>query len=177
MITRMTLSAPLALACLVLATAFPASAAEPASDRFQIEKTKYGFVRLDRQTGAMTFCREDSDALVCDPVATAKTAVEDQVQAMKGSVDAMAARLNTMESSSRSTADLVKSQGERLAATEAALKDAIARLDEAANAPVTRSMPSDEELDSTFNHMQKIMRRFLDMARELDQEQGLPGNN
>ena len=46
----------------------PASAAETA-ERYRLERTEDGYVRLDTQTGAMTLCREADGRLVCAPAA------------------------------------------------------------------------------------------------------------
>src|SRR3546814_9428408 len=40
-------------------------AQETGSPRFQMEKTESGFVRLDRETGAISVCREDAGELIC----------------------------------------------------------------------------------------------------------------
>lgn len=45
----------------------PASAQD--LERYRLERTQNGYVRLDTQTGAMTLCRESDGRLVCAPAA------------------------------------------------------------------------------------------------------------
>ena len=184
------LPALLAMTLLPLSAASLPAYAQTADDgvRFQIEKTKYGFVRLDRQTGAMTFCREGDELLVCDPVATAKPAVENEVATLKASVDAFAARLNAAEASLKQSAALAKEQADRLKAAEDALAEARKTIDglkSAAIAPLATGetekgieggevITGDTELDASLSKMAKVMHWFVDVTRKLDAEQGLP---
>ena len=50
---------------LILAAALPLSANVQAAERFQLERTDNGFVRMDTQTGQMSFCEERSGQLKC----------------------------------------------------------------------------------------------------------------
>ena len=61
---------PAALACaaaLAGLAALPAAAEE--AERYRLERTEDGYVRLDTATGAMTLCREADGRLVCAPAA------------------------------------------------------------------------------------------------------------
>jgi hypothetical protein len=51
-----------------------ASAAEP--DRYRLEKTPNGYVRMDTRTGAMSICEEKWGELVCKMAADERTAVQ-----------------------------------------------------------------------------------------------------
>ena len=51
---------PAALASLVAASAYSEE-----TDRYRLEKSANGYVRMDTQTGAMSICEERSGQLVC----------------------------------------------------------------------------------------------------------------
>jgi len=127
-------------------------------ERFAIEKTKYGFVRLDKATGAMTFCRENDETLDCAPAVTAKDSVETDVEALGKRIEALETRLK---------------------ASEDYTKTLEGKLDTATHSPKfmingENRLPTDKEVDDAFSFMEKIMKRFMDMNHELDQDQGLP---
>lgn len=146
MLKRLFMFIPPASLIPVLLALLPAAAvaADEAANRFQIEKTKYGFVRLDGQTGAMIFCREEDDILTCSPANSETSAVEDQLRVLEEKV-------NKLET------------------------DLKAALDEASKAPfASGKLPSDAEIDAAFSYFEKLMRKFMDMTRELDQDGGLP---
>lgn len=72
------LAALLLPASLVVA-ATPTFAAEPEATRFQLERSGDHFVRLDRQTGAMSICQDQSGNLVCRMAADERAAYDDEL--------------------------------------------------------------------------------------------------
>jgi hypothetical protein len=66
-----------------------ASAAEPDAARFQLERNGDHFVRLDRQTGAMSLCQEKDGALVCRMAADERAAYEDELDRLSDRVAAL----------------------------------------------------------------------------------------
>jgi hypothetical protein len=143
--------------------AWPAASAfadEAVAPRYQIEKTKYGFVRLDRLSGAMTFCREGDENLTCDPASAEQTGTEDEVQSLGRLVGELEQRLRDNERRTKALEDQLKALGAAPRKTGDPEK--------------AGKLPSDRELDDAFNYMEGIMRRFMDLSRELNQEEGLP---
>ena len=63
----------------VLLLPFGAAAAEADASRFQLEKSGDHFVRLDRQTGAMSICQDRDGTLVCRMAADERAAYEDEL--------------------------------------------------------------------------------------------------
>lgn len=170
---------PLTMLVTIAALSVPAVSASAADQRFQIEKTKYGFVRMDTATGAMTFCREDDEQLVCTPAASETSAVEDKVGETVDRLAAIETRLNTAEAALKAAEARAKTAEERLKAAEAALKDGTAKLsalEAAQNQPrsITSTLPSDAEVDQVFTFMEKMMRRFMEMDHDLDRQPGNP---
>ncbi len=66
-----------------------ASAAEPDQSRFQLERSGDHFVRLDRQTGAMSLCEEKDGALVCRMAADERAAYESELDRLSDRVTAL----------------------------------------------------------------------------------------
>jgi hypothetical protein len=66
-----------------------ASAAEPDASRFQLERGGDHFVRLDRQTGAMSLCEEKDGALVCRMAADERAAYESELDRLSDRVTAL----------------------------------------------------------------------------------------
>ncbi|MGO7216292.1 hypothetical protein ACCS75_35305, partial [Rhizobium ruizarguesonis] len=57
--------------------------------RFQLEKSGDPFVRLDRQTGAMSICQDKEGALVCRRAADERAAYEDELDRLAKRVTAL----------------------------------------------------------------------------------------
>lgn len=85
-----------ALAALAVAMAVPALA--QAEDRYQLERTRDGYVRLDTQTGRMSLCQERGDQLVCRMASEEQAAYDRDLDALQDKVDALADRLAALES-------------------------------------------------------------------------------
>ncbi len=75
-------------AALLLAS--PGGAAEQDAGRFQLERSGDHFVRLDRQTGAMTICQDQNGNLVCRMAADERTAYD-------GELDRLSDRVTKLE--------------------------------------------------------------------------------
>lgn len=86
------------LAC---AAAFAALCTLPAEaqdvERYQIERTRDGYVRLDTQTGAMTLCREVDGRLSCVPASQSGEA-SDEIADLRERVKALESRIVGLES-------------------------------------------------------------------------------
>lgn len=76
-----------------------AGAAEPDAGRFQLERNGDHFVRLDRQTGAMSLCAEKDGNLVCRMAADERAAYETDL-------DRLSERVTALEKGGRSSGTL-----------------------------------------------------------------------
>ncbi|MER8581680.1 hypothetical protein NKG95_23820 [Mesorhizobium sp. M1423] len=85
---------PAALVSLVAASAFSEEA-----DRYRLEKSANGYVRMDTQTGTMSLCEERSGQLVCKTAADERAAFQDQVDRLQNSVKALDERVAKLENS------------------------------------------------------------------------------
>jgi len=76
----------------------PASA-EGDAQRYRLEKTEDGYVRMDTITGAMSTCREQSGQLVCRMAADERSVVQDEMDRLQGQVKALEERVAKLENS------------------------------------------------------------------------------
>jgi hypothetical protein len=121
------------LAPLLLA-ALPLAAHAQESERYRLERTEDGFVRMDMETGAMSLCHERGGELVC------RNATDN------GSADGAKALIERVDALER-----------RIAALEAQLAG------EGAN-----GLPSEEEFEQTMSFMERFLRRFMGIAKDLE---------
>ncbi|WP_434713478.1 hypothetical protein NMA58_00935 [Rhizobium sp. YTUHZ045] len=106
-----------------------AAATDADASRFQLERSGDHFVRLDRQTGAMSICQDKDGALVCRMAADERAAYEDEL-------DRLSERVTKLE------------QG----------------------GLVQRALPSDAEIDRSISIMERMMKSFMGMVKELQSE-------
>ncbi|MGJ0507836.1 MAG: hypothetical protein ACR652_12085 [Methylocystis sp.] len=81
----------LRLAFLALTLTGPAAVADetptivaPEADRFSLQPTEGGFLRLDRQTGAVSFCTAKDGVSVCRVGADERAALQDEIERLRG---------------------------------------------------------------------------------------------
>ena len=78
----------LTFAFLALCTSL-ATAQEAATDRYTLEKSESGFVRLDRQSGAVTLCTEADGTLTCRMAADERAAYDEDRARLEKRVEAL----------------------------------------------------------------------------------------
>lgn len=82
------------LGLVVLSLATPAAVAQEANaERYTLEKSDSGFVRLDRQTGAVTLCTEDQGTLTCRMAADERAAYDEDLARLEKRVEALERQL------------------------------------------------------------------------------------
>ena len=82
------------LAC-TAALAVPAAAQD--AERYRLERTQDGYVRLDTETGAMTLCREADGRLACTP-ADQRAGAESEVESLRERLRILEGRVSVLES-------------------------------------------------------------------------------
>ena len=88
-----------ASAFLVSALSLPAVAQD--AERYTMEKSANGYVRMDRQTGEMSICEERSGQLVCKMAADERSAFQDEVERLQDRVSGLERRVAEIETASR----------------------------------------------------------------------------
>jgi len=66
-------------------------------ERYRLERTEEGYVRMDTQTGAMTLCREQAGELVCRPASESGDADASEIDALRERVAALEERIQALE--------------------------------------------------------------------------------
>ena len=84
---------------IILASVLSAGAEEP--DRFTLEKSSEGYVRMDRQTGEMSICSERDGQLVCKLAADERAAFQDDVDRLQDRLSGLEKRMAELESARR----------------------------------------------------------------------------
>ncbi|WP_417411186.1 hypothetical protein [Hoeflea sp.] len=93
----------LSVSAFTLIATVQAFAEEPASNRYTMEKTGNGFVRLDTRTGEMSICTEQAGQLVCRIAADERRAFEDTLSELSARVEILESRLDALAPSDDST--------------------------------------------------------------------------
>lgn len=84
----------LALTTCTLLLPLAASAQQPQTNRFQLQRTETGIVRLDTETGAMTLCRDENGTLTCRMQPDERAAYEQELDRLAKRVTALEERLS-----------------------------------------------------------------------------------
>jgi hypothetical protein len=127
-----------------------ASAAEP--DRYRLEKTPTGYVRMDTATGEMSVCQEKWGELVCKMAADERTAVQDEIERLQGDIKALQDRLATVK----------------------ALEERVKTLENSLTAKLENSLPTEEDFNKTMSYMERFFRNFMDIVRDFESEDTKP---
>lgn len=69
------------------------------NNRFTLEKTANGYVRMDRSTGEMSICKEQADQLVCRVAADDRAALEDSASQLETRVLRLEEKFGQIEKS------------------------------------------------------------------------------
>lgn len=93
----MQLKSIVASAFLASALSFPAMAQD--TDRYTMEKSDNGYVRMDRKTGEMSTCAQDGASLVCKLAADERTAYQDEIDRLQQDMKALDERVAKLENS------------------------------------------------------------------------------
>jgi len=101
--------AVLGVAAAAIFASGPATAQETA-ERYRLERTDNGYVRMDTETGRMSLCAQQGEQLVCRMASEDMDAYDADVEALRARVDALEARLAAMESRAQQGANLPDEQ-------------------------------------------------------------------
>ncbi len=85
---------PSIIAAASLAGALLVSGAAEAQQRFQLERTEQGVVRLDTQTGAITLCKDENNELTCRMAPDERAAYDTEIDLLEKRVTALEERLS-----------------------------------------------------------------------------------
>src|SRR5687767_12917657 len=75
------------------APAFAIGALAQDAERYQLERTDQGYVRMDTRTGEMSICEERSGQLVCRLAADERAAFQDEIDRLSESLSSLEGRV------------------------------------------------------------------------------------
>lgn len=128
-----TAAAGLAFALLAAA---PAAGAEM---RFDMHRDGDRWVRLDRQTGAISVCRDERGELVCRMSADDRAAWDAEIADLHARIDRLEGRVAALERDPAPSGE--------------------------------NGLPSEEEFEKTLGFMEKFMRRFMGIVKDMENEE------
>jgi hypothetical protein len=140
-----------AAAGLSLLVAGAASGADDQSDRYSMSPTEGGFVRLDKETGAMSFCAKKDGAWSCD-------AMPDSQQAMRSEIEKLEAEKKALKEENERLAQANRPDGGSSDATPPPAP------------PGNLQMPTEEEVDKLFDYVEGMVRKFKERIQRLEKE-------
>lgn len=156
MILRTTRTTMLGLSILPMLAA--ASVAEPSSDaaeRFTMSPVDGGFLRLDKQTGAVSMCAKSSNEWACKPVDDqTASAPSDKLSRLQSENHDLKARVKELE-------DMIESRPPGPPPPPGPLADA--------PPPDGKvQLPTDEEVDQALDYISRVYKKIRDHVRDLD---------
>jgi hypothetical protein len=66
-------------------------------ERYRLEKTETGYVRMDTATGEMSICEERTGQLVCKTAADERAAFQDEIDRLQAKLDGIEGRVAKLE--------------------------------------------------------------------------------
>jgi hypothetical protein len=151
-------SCAVALAALALAGSAAAEAPNETSGRYSMSPVDGGFLRLDKETGAVAMCARSGGDWACNPVQdhTAVTPSNDAAK-LKDENEALRARVKALEESLETSkpappAPLPPGEGPR-----------------AEGPPGGKvQLPTDEEVDQALDYLERVYKKIRDRVKDLD---------
>lgn len=130
---------------LSLLLASPALAETATSDeRFSVVKTESGTIRVDRKSGAISYCRDAAGSMVCSMAADERAAWRDEMERMASRIDALEAKLAAAPTTPSAPAG----------------PEAV---------PPVATKPTDN-LDKAMDKVEGLMRRMIGVAKDVKKD-------
>jgi hypothetical protein len=151
MTRKTSLLAPTVLAVLAVV---PASAqTRDVPGRFTMQPIEGGFLRLDTQTGAVSTCRAGAENLVlCQPAQDAQESQAREIARLRAENDGLRAEVKRLQEAAGTQPPPV------------------------ASPPAEKfQLPTEEEVDSALDYVERMFKKFRDRLRNLEQEEKKPG--
>lgn len=138
---------PIALIVPLFLASTIAGATATESERYRLERTPNGYVRMDTQSGEMSLCEESAGQLVCRK-ATEGAAVPSAV-----------------------------AQVEDLQLQLKALEKRVSELEGSLAAKIEKSLPTEEDFNKTLGYMERFFRSFMGIVKEFEGESPKPNSD
>jgi hypothetical protein len=140
------------IVCLAVVRAAPAPAADDQSGRFTMSPAEGGVVRLDRETGAMSFCSGKEGDWSCKPMPDAEQKLH--------------SRIDNLERENKSL-----KEERRLAETSPPGAAPPQSGDTVPPAPPgDLAMPTERDVDKLFDYVEGMVKKFKERIQRLEKE-------
>jgi len=146
----------LAPAVLVVLAVLPASAqTRDVPGRFTMQPIEGGFLSLDTQTGAVSTCRTGAQNLVlCQPAQEEQQSLAKEIARLRAENDGLRAEVKRLQ----------EATGAQPVPPPVA------------GPPAEKfQLPTEEEVDSALDYVERMFKKFRDRLRNLEQEEKKPG--
>ena len=147
------LAVPLAVA---IVSTSPSSAQDTAAGRYTMHQTDEGMLRLDTQTGDVSLCSKANDAWACKPMADER-ATNQELERLRKENSELRAEVKKLDK--MLGVDSAKPNGEVDPPRPGGEKHAF-------------RLPSEKEVDQALNYFERMLRKFQDRLKKLEQGQG-----
>lgn len=166
----------------------PQGAAPPAVDapapgddaRFTVKETKDGLLRLDRQTGVVSLCREGAAGWSCAPVPDAQKTLDREMSALDAENRKLKARIGALERRLKAIARSADPEGkdaqdapdtnEGLEGGDGTKKHGLREDDAGRNGDENLSPKERRHLDQFMDFSETALRRFFGLMKVLREE-------
>ncbi|MCO5070879.1 MAG: hypothetical protein M9944_06680 [Rhizobiaceae bacterium] len=92
-----------AITVMIASLAASVSAVSAQEERYRLERTDNGYVRLDTQTGDMSICEERTGQLVCRAAAEERAAFHNEIDRLNDAIATLEKRVSALEKSPASS--------------------------------------------------------------------------
>jgi hypothetical protein len=139
-----------------------------AGSGFELKPFEDGYVRMNRETGAISFCKIVTGSLVCRLGAEEREAYEETLLGLEERLNSAEERLDSLEaelSASNSNRETELKKQNRLGQPDENSREGGSF--EGSRNRENSEETSEEEIDKAFEFAQKAMRRFFESVKEL----------
>ena len=142
----------LVLAAIAGISVATATAQDNRSGRYTMHKTDDGLVRLDTETGAVSLCQKIEKDWRCQPMAGTPTSAPGELASLRRENAELKAEIKRME-------DNLGLNGNR---------------DKSTSNKRNFKLPSEQEVDQALNYFERMLRKFQDRLKRLEQRPATP---
>lgn len=140
-----------AAGCLAAMLALPAAAAEEQPDRYTMTPADGGFVRLDKKTGAMSFCSGKEGDWACKPMPDAEQKLQSRIGELESENKALKEDRRLSEAS---PPDAPPPSGDSVPPAP----------------PGDLPMPTERDVDKLFDYVEGMVKKFKERIQRLEKE-------
>lgn len=149
----------LAFTSCIISSAVLAATDPPSDGRFTMSPSGDGFVRLDRQTGAMDFCSRQGSDWKCAPMAESQGSLRDELASKDKEIEALKdekKRLEDMLGSGDTAPDAARPEGSPAIPPPPG---------------PTLKVPDEKDVDRMFDYVEGMIKKFKERIERLEKEE------